>query len=267
MSWTRDFFTLSAHQKPNVGDTKTTVVSVDHLGWLLCDGRLVQKSEYGLLFYQIGYTFGGSGDEFRLPDGRGRVIGTIGSSGGNAWQYGQTTGEEMHLMTLTELVSHNHSVLISTTGVSVNSNATGITTQSALTGVTTQTAGLHSHTTNATGGQGNPGLAIADGTNTVVSTDPSEGELNVWTVASALTVNSNGDHTHPITDPGHTHAITDPQHAHAITDPGHIHDVTNTGGSQPFNVMQPTIFMGNLFIYSGKTNAGAWPYTIGTNVA
>ena len=284
MSWRRDFFTLSAHQKPNVGDIKTSVVSVDHLGWLFCDGRFIDTSEYGLLFYEIGYTFGGSGNTFRLPDGRGRVVGNTGSSGGTNWQYGQTTGEETHLMTLSELVSHNHTVLISTTGVTVNSNATGVTNQTATTGVTnqtattgvtTQTAGSHSHTTNAIGGQGNAGLALADGTNTVESTDASSGELNVWTTPLALTVNSNGDHTHAITDPGHTHTvtdpghthtITDPQHNHAITDPGHIHDVTNTGGSTPFNVMQPTIFMGNMFIYSGKTNAGAWPYTIGTNV-
>ena len=267
MSWTRDFFTLSAHQKPNVGDIKTSAVSVDHLGWLLCDGRLVQKSMYGLLFYQIGYTFGGSDNEFRLPDGRGRVVGNTGTSVGGNWAYGQTTGEEMHLMTLTELVSHNHTVLISTTGVSVNSNVTGITTQSTITGVTTQTAGSHSHTTNAIGGQGNLGLVYADGTQTATATDASDGELKLWTTPYALTVDTSGNHTHAITDPQHAHAITDPQHAHAITDPGHIHDVTNTGGSQPFNVMQPTIFMGNMFIYSGKTNAGAWPYTIGTNVA
>ena len=40
----------------------------------------------------------------------------------------------------------------------------------------------------------------------------------------------------------------------------------NDGGSQPISVMQPTIFMGNLFIYSGIPPKGVWPYTTGTNI-
>ncbi len=244
MSWRRDFFTLSAHQKPNVGDIKTSVVNTDHLGWLLCDGRLLQKSEYGLLFYQIGYTFGGSGDDFRLPDGRGRVVGNTGSSGGDNWAYGQTTGEETHLMTLSELVSHNHTALSATTGV---------TTVSATTGVTTQTAGAHSHTQTTVNDDFNNTGSYPNYTQPSYAQYDSAGSIT-WT----NTINANGDHTHTITDPGHIHTITDP---------GHTHTITNTGGSTPFNVMQPTIFMGNMFIYSGKTNAGAWPYTPGTNVA
>lgn len=262
MSWMRDFFTLSAHQKPNVGDVKTSVVSVDHLGWLLCDGRTVNTNDYGLLFYQIGYTFGGSGDSFRLPDGRGRVVGNTGTSVGSNWQYGQTTGEETHLMTLSELVTHNHTALISTTGISVNSNATGVTTQNAATGITTQTAGSHSHTQTTVNDDFNNTGSYPNYTQPSYAQYDSAGSIT-WT----NTINSNGDHTHAITDPQHAHAITDPQHAHAITDPGHTHTITDTGGSTPFNVMQPTIFMGNMFIYSGKTNAGAWPYTIGTNVS
>jgi microcystin-dependent protein len=33
----------------------------------------------------------------------------------------------------------------------------------------------------------------------VVDTDGSAGELNVWTTASALTINTGGAHTHPFT--------------------------------------------------------------------
>ena len=36
-SYTRNYFTLSAHQKPTVGDTKTSAANVDHLGWARCD--------------------------------------------------------------------------------------------------------------------------------------------------------------------------------------------------------------------------------------
>ena len=231
MSWRRDFFTLSAHQKPNVGDIKTSVVNTDHLGWLVCDGRLLQTSEYGLLFYQIGYTFGGSDDTFRLPDGRGRVVGNTGSSGGTNWAYGQTTGEETHLMTLSELVSHNHTVQNSLTGVSVNSSGSHTHTQT-----TVNDDFNNSASAPPPGGYpdfSKPSYPKYDSSGSVTWTD---------------TINTSGTHTHVITDPGHTHTVND------------------TGGSTPFNVMQPTIFMGNMFMYSGKTNAGAWPYTPGTNV-
>jgi microcystin-dependent protein len=232
MSWTRDFFTLSAHQKPNVGDIKTSVVNTDHLGWLLCDGRLVQKSEYGLLFYQIGYTFGGSEDEFRLPDGRGRVVGNTGSSGGGNWAYGQTTGEEMHLMTLSELVSHNHTVQNSLTGISVNSS------------------GSHTHTQTTVNDDFNNSASAPPPGGYPDFSQPSYPKYDsAGSVTWTNTINESGTHTHTITDDGHTHTVN------------------NKGGSTPFNVMQPTIFMGNMFIYSGKTNAGAWPYTPGTNVA
>lgn len=37
-------------------------------GWLLCDGVVVSTSEYPKLFASIGYTFGGSGSNFGLPN-------------------------------------------------------------------------------------------------------------------------------------------------------------------------------------------------------
>lgn len=42
-------------------------------GYLLCDGRSLKKSEYAELFAVIGYTYGGSGENFNIPkfnDGR-----------------------------------------------------------------------------------------------------------------------------------------------------------------------------------------------------
>lgn len=91
---------------------------------------------------------------------------------------------------------------------------------------TTDSSGAHTHTSNAIGGQGNLGLVAADGSNTATSTDSSAGELNVWTTPAALTINSSGDHTHNFTS-------------------------GNAGGGSAHNIMQPTIFIGNVFIYSG----------------
>jgi microcystin-dependent protein len=49
-------------------------------GYLLCNGASVSTTTYADLFAVIGYTFGGSGASFTLPDYRGRMpIGVSGS--------------------------------------------------------------------------------------------------------------------------------------------------------------------------------------------
>ncbi len=48
---------------------------------------------------------------------------------------------------------------------------------------------------------------------------------------------------------------------------GHVHTFTtaSTGGSDPHNNMQPTLFIGNVFIFSGVLAAGSYPGTVGLN--
>jgi hypothetical protein len=48
--------------------------------WIICDGRSLDKNDYPELFLAIGYNFGGSGDDFNIPDLRGRV--PVGAGGG-----------------------------------------------------------------------------------------------------------------------------------------------------------------------------------------
>lgn len=69
-------------------------------GYLLCDGRSLKKSEYAELFAVIGYTYGGSGDDFNIPkfnDGR-----FMRSTGGNAAALGVLQEDEIK--------EHNHYV-------------------------------------------------------------------------------------------------------------------------------------------------------------
>lgn len=70
----------------------------------------------------------------------------------------------------------------------------------------------HTHTTNATGGT--IGLITANGANTAIDTDSSAVEPNLYTAPQALVVNS-------------------------------------TGSNLPHNNMQPTLFAGCMFIYTG----------------
>ena len=114
-SYCRSFLTFGAHQKPTVGDTKTSVISNDHMGWLLCDGRTVSISDFEFLFNVIGYSYGGSGDNFRLPNAAGRVPGIVGTgTDANSSTFtialGSTIGEYQHTLTVAEMPTHNHGV-------------------------------------------------------------------------------------------------------------------------------------------------------------
>jgi microcystin-dependent protein len=186
-----------------VGDIKHSVRNTDHIGWLICDGRSLSRTEYADLFSVIGTAFGSaSGTTFNLPNCRGRVVGTVGTGSGlTARSLGDVVGAETHTMTTNQMPSHSH---------------TG----------TTDSSGTHTHTSNANGGQGGVGLVTADGSNTERDVDSSQGELNLWTLPQALVIDSSGAHTHTFT-------------------------TGTTGNGQAFNIMQPTIFMGNAFIFSG----------------
>jgi microcystin-dependent protein len=186
---------------PVVGDTKTSITLSDHNGWLLCDGRLITAKAFPFLFKAIGYTFGGSAGTFRLPDGRGRVIGNVNTAtvggpldmNGNPiaqHAFGTVTGEETHTLTIPEMPTHNHG---GTTGTST----TGITLNNATT------------------------FSSSNDNNSLL---PGVGD----------SANSGG----------FSNTVT-------LTDPGHSHTITNQGSSIAHNNMQPTLYMGNMFIYTG----------------
>lgn len=44
------------------------------VGWLICDGGLYSKFDYPNLFNAIGFTYGGGGSDFNVPDFRDRFL-------------------------------------------------------------------------------------------------------------------------------------------------------------------------------------------------
>jgi hypothetical protein len=47
------------------GDVTKNVI--ESSGWMLCDGRMLNAAQYPLLFAVIGYRYGGSDGQFRIP--------------------------------------------------------------------------------------------------------------------------------------------------------------------------------------------------------
>lgn len=87
------------------------------VGWLACDGQSLPIAQYDVLFAIIGTTYGGDGvTTFNLPDLRGRVpIGQGQGSGLPSYTLGQAGGEDNHTLISTEIPSHSHALISSTT--------------------------------------------------------------------------------------------------------------------------------------------------------
>lgn len=80
------------------------------VGALYCDGSAYATTDYPVLFGKIGYTFGGAGSSFNVPDLRGRtVIGVGTGSGLTPRALGDSLGEESHTLTVPQMPSHSHS--------------------------------------------------------------------------------------------------------------------------------------------------------------
>lgn len=221
---------LSSSSAVSVGDLKWSARTGDFDGWLVCDGRSVYRDAYPSLFAVIGTSFGaGNGTTtFNIPDCRGRVPGMVGTGNGlTVRNLGQTTGAETHVLNANELPGHTHT---GTTATVAGHNHGG----------STASGGTHTHTINDPGhthtitttnddfnsSGGNPPGFAGDSAGT-----------HVWSIMSTnttgISIVSGGNHSHTLTiDGAHNHTFT--------TD--------SSGGGLAHNNMQPTLFIGNMFI-------------------
>jgi microcystin-dependent protein len=97
--------------QPYVGEIRMFAGNFAPVGWMFCQGQLLQISGNETLFNLIGTTYGGDGQStFALPDLRGRLPIHQGSS----FTLAQAGGVETVALTTNTIPAHNHPFLAST---------------------------------------------------------------------------------------------------------------------------------------------------------
>lgn len=91
--------------EPFLGEIRAFGFTFAPRGWAACDGQTLPINQNQALYALLGTTYGGDGrTTFALPDLRGRVpIDT-----GPTHAQGSSGGSETHVLQVTELPSHTH---------------------------------------------------------------------------------------------------------------------------------------------------------------
>ncbi|MGH7974967.1 MAG: phage tail protein [bacterium] len=126
-----EFWDGSAWQTPVTASSNTTVPTSSILpfagsalpgGFLFCDGTSYLTTAFPNLFTAIGYTYGGGGGNFNVPDMRGNVPAGVGGPLGLS--LGQAFGEVNHTLTINEMPTHSHTASSSSSSSSSVSDPT-----------------------------------------------------------------------------------------------------------------------------------------------
>jgi microcystin-dependent protein len=199
-----------------VGDLRWTATSatVDHDGWLVCDGRSLYANVYVDLYGVIGNTYGTDGaGSFYLPNPAGRVLAVSGNGSGlTSRSPGDKVGSETHTLTIPEMPAHNHNATVSSDG-------------------------SHSHTyTDAYFAE------HADSGGSVFGTSSGTDYDNNFKYRTA-----SGGYS---SSPSDISTSTAAAHTHTVT-------LSSNGGGNAHTIMQPTLVIGDLLIFSGLLPADA----------
>jgi microcystin-dependent protein len=227
-------------------------------GYLLCQGQSVSTTTFADLFSAIGYTYGGSGSSFTIPNLQNRV--PVGKGSDAEFDVlGETGGAKTHTLTSAEMPSHthvqdshnhtqnSHNHTQNAHGHSASSGSAGSHSHTASSGTSspgTDAQGQHSHTLTAVEAR----TFVNRGTGSTQTFMPlAQRELTTnFRVAHSHTVNSHshtvsvaagGDHSHTVSVDNATavnQATTAVNQATTATN-------QNTGGGGAHNNLQPYI--------------------------
>lgn len=112
---------------PHIGDYKYSARSEDFHGWMVCDGRSLNTSNYQGLYEIIGTNFGGSNGTFKLPNCQGRSVAAVGQASSNEplRSLGEADGYTTHILTSNEMPTHTHTAYSASNGVHNHGGITG----------------------------------------------------------------------------------------------------------------------------------------------
>jgi microcystin-dependent protein len=226
----RSYMTRAEHTYAIVGDTKMSFTDFDHHGWLKCDGRSLPIANYGSLHKVIGTTFGGSGSQFKLPDMRGRVAAAAGS--------GAERDDANRLLSARSKGQYIGEEVHQLTIAELAAHNHGVAEGGQVAGNNrTNSEGAHDHGGATSGLIGDQN--VANGIETV----------GLSVIGGPQVGSGEGAHNHSIS-----------------TDGTHYHTLNGAGNDIPHNNMQPTLILGNMFIYCNKVYEGAGHYSAGTDI-
>jgi microcystin-dependent protein len=77
-------------------------------GYLICEGQSVSTTTFARLFSVIGYTYGGSGANFTIPNLKGRIPVGLDSAQGEFNVRGEVGGSKTHTLSASEIPAHSH---------------------------------------------------------------------------------------------------------------------------------------------------------------
>ncbi|MGE5396789.1 MAG: phage tail protein [Chitinophagales bacterium] len=108
---------------PYLGEIRMFAGNYAPLDWALCNGQLLNISQYSALFSLIGTYYGGDGTTtFALPDLRGRVpVGQGQGPGLTNRTMGQMDGAETVTLTVSNLPTHSHAVMVNNSAGTLSS--------------------------------------------------------------------------------------------------------------------------------------------------
>ena len=203
--------------------------------WALANGASLATVTYPDLFAIIGYTYGGAGGSFSLPNLGGRVpVGpgsgvTLGSTGGSA---------DAAVVTHTHAIDHNHAAVTSAIQSADHTHAGAAHTHSLSVTGSTNTTGSHTHSFAPFAGFINGSDALLD----IHDGGASQGYSLVSTPGNA------GDHSHTVTASGTSGAasatttgVNSVDHTHSVDVPNFTGTSGSTGVAATGLNMQPYV--------------------------
>jgi microcystin-dependent protein len=109
--------------EPFLSEIKMMSFNFPPKGWAFCNGQLLPINQNQALFSLLGTTYGGDGRvNFGLPNLQGRTPMHM----GNGHVLGENGGEQSHVLSISEIPTHTHNLMGTTTAADVPGPGTNL---------------------------------------------------------------------------------------------------------------------------------------------